>query len=307
MDRRIRFRHLEAFIAIARAGQLKRAAETLNLTQPAISKTLKDLEQILKVSLMERGRAGVSLTSKGEVFLQFAEQSVATLRAGMNSIATGSAVGSSKLTVGVLPSAAATLLPTTTEAFRNELPETTICIEEGPHGYLTNRLRLGELDLVVGRLGRPTTMTGLSFTQLYNETVVIVASPDHPLAGATQLSQLAESLLIYPNDEAAIRPLLARLMIARGLPLFPNRIESVSGAFGKAMVLGPAQALWFISKGVVKHDLDSGRMVALDIDMGPTIGPVGVMARSEDVPGAAVKLFRQILLKSAQQISPPVH
>lgn len=298
MNRRIKFRHLEAFISIARAKQLKRAAEQLNLTQPAISKTLSDLEGIIGVKLMQRGRAGVALTPEGEVFLQFAEQSNAALTLGLNSVATLGAGGSASLSVGVLPSTAATVLPGATENFREKSPETVLRIEEGPHGYLTDKLRRGEVDIVVGRMGRPDTMAGLSFTQLYSETVAIVAAPSHPLSGATQLSQLADELVIYPTKNSAIRPLLARLMISRSLPLFKNRIESVSGAFGRAMALGPMQAVWFISHGVVAADLAAGRLIALDIDMGPTDGPVGIMVRSEEAPGPLVHLFRQSLFEA---------
>jgi LysR family pca operon transcriptional activator len=60
MDRRIKFRHLDAFSAIARARSLKNAAEQLRLTQPAISRTLKELEDIVGVTLMERSRSGVN-------------------------------------------------------------------------------------------------------------------------------------------------------------------------------------------------------------------------------------------------------
>ena len=105
MDRRIKFRHLDAFSAIARARSFKIAAEQLNLTQPAISKTLKELEDILGVAVMERSRSGVSLTPPGEVFLQFAEQSTAALRHGLRSIqATSEAAG--QLRLGALPSVA---------------------------------------------------------------------------------------------------------------------------------------------------------------------------------------------------------
>jgi LysR family pca operon transcriptional activator len=299
MNRRIKFRHLEAFIAIARAKQLKRAAEQLNLTQPAISKTLRDLEDILDVTLMQRGRAGVALTPEGDVFLQFAEQSTAALTLGLNSVATLGAGGGASLSVGVLPSTAASILPRASEAFREMSPEAVLRVEEGPHGYLTDKLRAGDLDLVVGRMGRPDTMAALSFTQLYTESVAIVVAPGHPLLGATQLSQLADTPVIYPTKQSAIRPFLARLMISRGLPLFKNRIESVSGAFGRAMVLGPMQAVWFISHGVVADDLASGRMVALDIDMGPTDGPVGIMVRSEEAPSPLLHLFRQSLIEVA--------
>ncbi|SMY10035.1 pca operon transcription factor PcaQ [Flavimaricola marinus] len=297
MDRRIKFRHLEAFVAIARAKRLNRAAEQLNLTQSAISKTLKDLEDILGVTLILRGRAGVSLTDQGEIFLQYAEQSTGALRQGLNSIAKLDAGGAATLRVGVLPSIAASVVPLATERFRAQSPDTELSIQEGAHATLTDRLRAGELDLVVGRLGRPDTMVSLSFSQLYSETVVVVVAPDHPLIHATSLDQLSETLVIYPPKDAAVRPLLARAMIAAGLPLFQNRIESVSAAFGRAMALGPLRAAWFISRGVVAEELAQGTLIALPIDLRSTEGPVGIMARSEERPSAVARLFRQALIE----------
>src|SRR6056297_1288149 len=121
-DRRIKFRHLDAFSAIARARSFKIAAEQLNLTQPAISKTLKELEDILGVVVMERSRSGVSLTPQGEVFLQFAEQSTAALRHGLRSIqATNSAAG--RLRLGALPSVASSLLPGAVRDFAAKSPD----------------------------------------------------------------------------------------------------------------------------------------------------------------------------------------
>lgn len=298
MDRRIKFRHLEAFVSIARAKSLKRAAQQLNLTQPAISKTLKDLEVILAVSLMDRGRAGVRLTSQGEVFLQFAEQSMSALQTGLNSIASLGEGGGAVLTVGALPSVAAQVLPDAVQRFRRASPGTVVQILDGPHNYLTDRLRAGALDLVVGRLGRPETMNSLSFTQLYSEDVVVVVAPDHPLAGATQLDQLTGFPILYPPSGSAIRPLVARLMIAAGMSLFANRIECASGDFGRAMTLGVAHGIWFISRGVVAADLETGGLVALDIDMSATAGPIGIMARSEEVPTPIAHLFRQSVIEA---------
>lgn len=302
MNRRIKYRHLEAFIAIARAGRLNRAADQLNLTQPTISKTLKDLEDILGVTLLMRGRAGVALTPEGQVFLQFAEQSVAALQIGLQNITNlGSDAGSSLL-IGALPSVAAQILPRTVENFLHFAPDTVIQIEEGSHAELTARLRAGNLDLLVGRMGPLETMEGLSFTQLYNEKIVAVAAPDNPLCNATKLAQLSDSLVIYPPKDSAIRPLLARTMIASGLPIFKNRIETVSGSFGRALVLGPMGAVWFISHGVVADDLAKGRLRALEIDLGTTEGPVGIMARSEEMAGTHVHLFRQTLLAASKSL-----
>lgn len=303
MDRRIKFRHLEAFVAIARAKRLKTAAEQLNLTQPAISKTLKDLEGVLGVTLMRRDRAGVQLTPEGRVFLEYAEQSTAALRQGMKSIATLGAVGGAVLKVGALPSVAAQVLPLAVARFRAASPNTVLHIVEGSHSDLTAQLRSGDLDLVVGRLGEADTMVGLSFTSLYSETVVAVVAPDHPKRDATRLEQIEAELILYPPANAAIRPLMARLLLSQGLPLFADRIECVSGAFGRAMTLGPLKPVWFISRGVVAGDLKAGRLVALDIDTGPTEGGVGIMARSEERASAIVGLFREALTQAVPEAS----
>lgn len=299
MDRRIKFRHIEAFVSIARAKRLKRAAEQLNLTQPAISKTLKDLENILGVTLMDRGRAGIQLTAEGDVFLRFAEQSLSALRNGLNSIAATQSEGQSMLAIGGLPSVAGHLLPRAALKFRAQMPQTVLQFTEGPHDVLSEQLRNGSVDLVVGRMGSPKSMASLSFTQLYSEQVLIVAAPDHSLRGATRLEQLQGFPIVYPPQNAAIRPLVARKMIATGLPLFVDRIESSSAAFGRAAALGPMQALWIISKGVVSSDLANASLVALDIDMRETAGPVGIIARSEDVPTGAAQLFRRCLIEAA--------
>lgn len=294
MDRRIKFRHLEAFSAIARAGSLKLAAERLHLTQPAMSKTLKELEGLLGVTLMERGRAGVALTEQGSIFLQFAEQSTAALRHGLRSVRTGGPAGS-RLRIGGLPSVASTLLPQAVLAFVRDNPDTALELHEGTHEDLTGRLRSGRLDLVVGRLGRPQTMQGLVFRQLYSEAVVVVTAPDSPAAKVTRFEDLERFRVLYPPADAAIRPLVARMLIARGVPLFGNRIETASAAIGRALVLADQDTVWIISRGVVAQDLAERRLVALAIDTAPTLGAVGVMSLADEVPSAAARAFGRAL------------
>jgi LysR family pca operon transcriptional activator len=65
IDSRIKYRHLLCFIEVARQGSLVRAAEAMSVSQPAISKTLKELEALLETSLFERGKQGVTLTAAG--------------------------------------------------------------------------------------------------------------------------------------------------------------------------------------------------------------------------------------------------
>ena len=295
MDRRIKFRHLDAFVAIARAKSLKRGALQINLSQPAMSKTLKDLEDILATTLMERDRSGVRLTAQGEVFLQYAEQCIAALQHGLTNIESlgkGTAV---PLSVGAMPSVAAQFLPEAMAEFRDISPDTVLHIEEGPHSFLVDRLRRGALDLAVGRLGLPETMVGLTFTQLYSESVVFAVAPDHPLGRKPDLTTINDHLVVYPPKDAAIRPLVARFLISQGVALFDRRIESTSMAIGRALALGPGRAVWVISRGVVAADVAAGHLTILDIDTAPTAGPVGIMSRADADLSAAARLFSRIL------------
>lgn len=294
MDRRIKFRHLDAFSAIARARSFKIAAELLNLTQPAISKTLKELEDILGVVILERSRSGVALTPQGEVFLQFAEQSTAALRHGLRSIQGDDSAGG-QLKLGALPSVASSILPAAVLEFAARSPTTLVEIHEGPHLDLTTRLRSGGLDLVVGRLGKPDTMVGLTFQQLYSEKVVVVASPQSRAIHIRDPAELAAFRVLYPPKDSAIRPLVARLLIAQGVPLFGNRIETASPAFARAVILADPDTVWIISKGVVADDIAQGRLKALEIDLASTQGAVGIMSRAEEVPSVAARTFGKLL------------
>lgn len=296
MDRRIKFRHLEVFSALARSASLKRAAEQLHLTQPAVSKTLKELEDIIGHTLAERSRAGVRLTPEGELFLQYAEQSTAAIRHGLRSLQ-GAAAAAGRLRIGALPSVASSILPAAAARFAAAEPDTVLDITEGPHLDLTARLRSGGLDMVIGRLGRPDSMTGLTFRQLYTEEVVVVARHDSPGVQVQSFRDLDAFRVLYPPRESAIRPLVARMLIAQGVPLFANRIESASAAFGRALTLVDPRVVWIISRGVVAADLAAGTLVRLDLNTAQTLGAVGIMTRADEVPPPAVRHFSRLLAR----------
>ena len=296
VDRRIKFRHIQCFVEIAREQSFKRAAEKLYLSQPAISKTLKELEEIIGATLMQRSRSGVELTRQGDVFLHFAQMSLASLQQGLAGVEQEDKAVKQVLTLGALPSVAAWLMPAVSTEFSVMAPNALLRIMDGPHGYLVERLRLGELDVVIGRMGRPDSMQGISFTQLYNEEVVLVVRPGHPLLQHPELSCISEWPVIYPPEGAAIRPLVERLLIAHGVGELPHKIETVSGAFGRAHATR-TDAVWFISGGVVANDIADGRLVKLPIDMSITRGPVGLMMRPGEPMSAVAQIFQLAVLQ----------
>jgi LysR family transcriptional regulator, pca operon transcriptional activator len=294
IDRRVKYRHIQAFVEITRQGRLKRAAEALFLTQPAISKTLKELEDILGVPLLTRSRAGIALTPQGKIFLHFAEMSLAALRQGVDGIAQLERKGRTMLSLGLLPSVAAWLMPEVVRELELAMPDLGLRILDGPIGYLTRKLRDGDLDLVIGRMGPPDAMTGLSFMQLYNEHVVFVVRPGHPILENPRLEDVADWPVVYPPEGAAITPLVERFLIAHGIADIPRRLETVSGAFGRVYT-NRSDAIWIISSGVVANEVAEGKLVALPFDTSITKGPVGLMLRPDGEPAMGLEPFRKVV------------
>src|SRR5207245_5761402 len=118
---RIRLRHLQCFLAVAEARNLRRAAEALAISQPAVTKTLNELEEILGVRLFERGRGGARPTPEAELFLRHASASVQSLAQAVDAMLRGRDEAL-PLRVGALPTVAPSVLPRVLRAYRTARP-----------------------------------------------------------------------------------------------------------------------------------------------------------------------------------------
>ena len=289
IDRRIKIRHLRTFVEVARVASVGRAAELMHVSQPAVSKTLAELEAVLGARLMDRNRSGVSLTPVGQMFHAYASSSLAALRQGIEGISETLAAGGLRLAIGALPSVAARIVPDAAVEMGRVAPEVGLAIVTGPNGYLLSELAGGALDLVIGRLGNPEAMAGLSFSQLYSERISFVVRPGHPLVGCSDIGQISNYQIVFPNRDAAIRTLVEQFFIAQGLRQSGHRIETVAETFGRAYVR-KTDAVWVISSGVVALDVSEGTLVELPIATRETLGPVGLTMRGDGDPSPALRM-----------------
>ncbi|MCQ0987796.1 pca operon transcription factor PcaQ [Jiella marina] len=301
IDQRIKFRHLRTFVEVARLGSVGRAGEALHISQPAVSKTLAELEAVLGARLMDRSRSGVALTPVGQMFHAYANASLAALRQGIDGIAETLAAGDLRLSIGALPSVAARIVPDAAIEMGQVAPEAGLAIVTGPNGYLLSELASGALDLVIGRLGNPEAMAGLSFSQLYSERVSLVVRPGHPLVGSADIAAIAGYPIIFPNRDAAIRTIAEQYFIAYGIGRGRHRIETVAETFGRAYVR-KTDAVWVISSGVVAVDVAEGMLVELPLPMRETLGPVGLTMRGEGDPSPALRLFIEAVRRTVARL-----
>lgn len=300
MSGRIRFRHLHCFLAIARHQNVGAAAKELAITQPALSKTLREIEDELQVPLFERGRRGMSLTRFGELFLQHAGASIASLRHGIDSINLARATSAHAIAVGALPNVAARLMPEAVRIFKQGAAGTVVRLVDGSNSRLLDRLRLGDLELVVGRLASSEHMTGFAFEHLYFESLAVVVRRKHPLAKVKHFrpATLAQYPWLLPEEGTVIRQEIDRFIMAEGILRPSNKVESTSVPFGRAYV-EKSDAIWFTPSGAVISDLAARILTALPILSSTLNGPVGITTRRDVPPTAAGRLFIEAVRRAA--------
>jgi LysR family transcriptional regulator, pca operon transcriptional activator len=294
---RIRLRHLQCFLAVAQFGNLRRAAQALSITQPAVTKTLNELEALLARPLFLRGRHGATLTSEGETFMRHAGDSVHALGRAVDSVL--SDPETAPLRVGVLPTVAPSFLPAVLQAFGARWPQCSVRVSTGRNTQLIEQLRNRELDLVLGRHSDPELMAGLSFEHLYAEPVVVVLRPGHALAprkaagaktrAAPALAAFGSYPLVLPPAGTLIRQVTDGFLSRHGISPKAGCVETMDTSLARALALH-GDNLWFTPLGSVQPDLEAGTLLRLGVDLTPEEA-VGLILRTEASISAAVTDF----------------
>ncbi len=175
-------RHLRYFIAVALEENITKAAERLRVSQPALSRQVRDLEDELGFELLERTAKSVALTEAGRVFLEEASAVLERLEAGVKAAKAVATEGSGELHVGYAPSLTVKILPPTIRAFQAERPRVKVKLHDLSSAEMLEGLRSGRLDFaLIGKLATET-MPGVQFEPLKAERVRLAVPLGHPLA-----------------------------------------------------------------------------------------------------------------------------
>ncbi|MEJ8855776.1 LysR substrate-binding domain-containing protein [Variovorax robiniae] len=307
-SRNVQLRHLRCFVAIAQERHLARAAERLAVSQPAISKTLTELEELAGARLVERssaGRRGVQgLTPIGEQLLAHALRVLEAVDAGAQAIAPAAGARLERLRIGALPSVAPALLPQALAKLRAHWPALQVMVKSATNAVLLDELRAGELDLVAGRISDPHLMTGLSFELLYTEPLVFAVRKGHPLArrvGSVQ-AVLGFPLVIYGQGTIP-RHNTESFFSSRGLAVPPDALQTLDLMVARALVAA-SDAVWVTPLGAARDDFQAGTLMKLRIDTPGTEEPVGLLMRSEASSSAACSAMVGLLREAARQGQP---
>jgi LysR family pca operon transcriptional activator len=306
IDSRIKIRHIQCFVVVAQQRSMQKAAATLSITQPAVSKTIKELEDILEVRLLDRGKKGTVLTRHGEFFFDHCQASLNALQQATRSIAQAAM---EVIKIGALPSLGASFVPQVLLAFQQRAGHFQVALLNGTMAHLMGQLRERALDLVLCRHPDAEQMVGFSFEYLFADPLVVVVRPEHPLLEdpIVKPDRLRLFPAVLPTKGSINRHAVDVLVAAHDIEPTANFIENLSVSFGRVYTIN-SDAVWFVPWSAVKFDVAAGTLVKLPLPVkdsedsaGLTARSIGLMMRANSFPAPAAQELINIIREAAAE------
>jgi DNA-binding transcriptional LysR family regulator len=279
---RLKFKQLRLLIAVGKHRNIQNAARELNVSQPAATKMIKDLELDFEVQLFERTNRGVIATPFGEALIRHGKLIFAQVSNAAQELDDLNEGSSGRVVVGTLLAASSHLLPKAIERVLQDRPRVAIKVIEGTNEVLMPDLRTGEIDLVVGRLPTHRHRSELAQEKLFDERILAMVGKDHPLAGQTGITfdDLRPFGWILPPFETSLRRQVDQYFLKQDQYIPPFSLESVSYLTNRAL-LQSKDFIGLMPAQVAARDIESGLLHRLDWTVPFGEGPVGVSYRMQ--------------------------
>lgn len=245
----MKLNHLRNVVAIVERGSLRAAAKHLGLAQPAMSRSIRELEQELGVVLFERNKFGMAPTPAGEIFLRRARSVQADLQRGLDEIAQFKGEDVGRMTVAFSTAGLIVMLPKILPPFRKRFPKVRVKVLESSMPAIEADLRDGLVDMYYGPVPQDFGDTSLVIEHLFDNPRIVVGRPGHPLRSATTLQELAGASWVTSHLTMSTDGEVINMFEAAGLPLPHIAMEAGSGMSLIAIVrssdlLSPLSAQW---------------------------------------------------------------
>lgn len=189
----MRLQQLQLIVALAEAGSLRAAASRLNVTQPALSKALRQLEDEFAAPLVHRTPKGVRLTPAGELVAARAATVAREIERAREEVKWQQREQGAQVAVGVSPAAAILVLPGVLARLRAHWPQLRVRVVDTVYPRALTMVRSGEIDLAVGPLPPEGAGRDLRVAPLFDAQQLLVVRRGHPLAGARRLAELQQA------------------------------------------------------------------------------------------------------------------
>jgi DNA-binding transcriptional LysR family regulator len=296
---RLRTRHLLLLTAIGEEGNIHRAAELLNMSQPAASRLLSDLEEIIGTELFERLPRGVRANWFGESLIRHARVALSSLREAASEIDSLRAGQTGQVTIGAIAGPAISLIPRAVSHITREHPLVRIQLQVDSSDRLLDSLQEGKIHLMVGRLLEGHDQANFTYTRLADEPVCAVVRQKHPLLSRVglSLSELSKLSWIVPPVGSILRHRFDLMFREADLDA-PRQIIETGSPMVAARLLEETDFLAVLPVEVAQY-FSSGSLIArLNVPLPCKMDSYGVITRKDWPLSPAARLMHQALIDS---------
>jgi DNA-binding transcriptional LysR family regulator len=304
----LKTRHLVLLVELGRHGSIMHAAEAANLTQPAASKLLGELEHALGVQLFERLPRGVAPTWYGKVLIRRAGAALAEMDAAHQEVMELLSGLRGRVDVGAVLTPSTSLIPPAVTRLKSRHARVHVSITVDTSKLLVTRLRAGELDLVVGRILDTEAVDELNFEPITDEPHSLIARAGHPLASRSglRLDELSAQGWILPPNGSIVRDRITALFLSQGLEQ-PAETVSTMALPTIAALLTASDMVAPLPVELVQAYLDSGALTVLPYDLSLRMDMYGIITRRHHQlsPGAEAMLAALREVVAARHPSAP--
>jgi|SRR6185369_7923921 DNA-binding transcriptional LysR family regulator len=300
---------VEAFVAIVRRGGFTRAAASLHLSQPAVSRRLDLLEREVGRPLFDRTRGGATLTEAGRAFLPHAEAVLASMRDGVEAVRALDRPERGTVTLAMVGTLAGSRLTDRMQRFRRAYPDVRLALRTALSREVSALVRRGDAALGLRYFADPDP--DVVSVPLYEEPLVTLCAPGHRLARARRLTPRAlagEPWVAFPMRQGASGESYARLLAERlaAVGLGDAEIVPIDSLTAQKRLVEAGFGLGLMPESSVDEELRLGTLRALPVPALRMAVPVMLVHRRRAyLSGAARAVMALLLERRDSKPAPP--
>ena len=302
LTRLVNARLLFVLIAVAETGSEGRAAERLNLSQPAVSQAIRDIEHLAGTQLVERTSRGVHLTESGELLLRRIKLALTELRVAEEEVASIQGLLRGHVTIASLPFSSVELVPQAVTKFLSQNPELKVTIVDGTYDSLMHQLRSADVDMIVGTL-RASVFDDIEQEALFDDTLSVVCRVGHPFTklGAIELRDVVRAPWVVPLLDTVTRSSFEEAFRTENIEMPPIRLEVHNPMVVRSILL-KSDHLALLSPLQVRSEIVAGQLTVLPITLQGTQRRIGLTLRADASPSPGMKALLQELRIAAREL-----
>ena len=300
---RLKTRQLLLLIALDEQRNIHRAAAELHMTQPAASKQLKDLEDMLGVQLFERLPRGMEPTIYGETMIRNARIALTSLSLAHEDIVALKAGLAGQVDIGIIMTPSMSLLPRAISRVKQQAPRLRIGVQMETSNILLAILRRGTLDFMIGRILEKEGNEGLAYEELAEEPVCAVARVGHPLLTVQdlRLEDIASHAWILPPQGSILRHRFDMMFRRSGLEP-PSNVVDTTALLLTTALLQQTDALHVMPVEVARYYVSLNVLSILPIELPCKMDGFGIITRREHLLSPGAELLLAAIRVAAQEI-----